>query len=89
MIWAPFTKQWPPALPALWVRPEKGKVSVAFFDKHFLLLCDLSYSLNTVFHRAEGLFFSFFFRLKKPFQFFHALCLWCCIYKVITEPEII
>ena len=70
MTWAPFTKQWthvPCTLgPGGWTTSlgsEKGKVSLLSFANIFS--CSVtSYSLNTVFHRAE------FFFILKNFQFF-------------------
>lgn len=61
-----------PGLPYITGIREKEGLS-AFFGKYFLLVCDLSsYSLNTVFHRAEVFNFN---QVQLINSFFHVLSL--------------
>lgn len=72
MIWAPSQNNGPmsPALPALWVRPEKGKISLLSFANIFS--CSVTYLiLSTLsFTEQKGGFFSFFLIKKKTFNSF-------------------
>ena len=56
------------------------------FCMYFLLFCGLSsHSVNIVFHREVFKFNE----VQLNNYFFHELCLWFCVLKVVTIPKIV